>query len=428
MGVDFLWEWLGVPALVFLGAFFSWRSRFFQIRKLPSICKNFWDLIIRPQREEGGVSPVRAFFASIGGCIGIGNVVAVCTAVQMGGPGALFWIWVAALAGMLLKYAEIYLGIRHRIPNARGGYDGGPMFYLQHAFSSSWIPKFICALLCIYGVEVYMFSVVSTTLTENCGINHELVVFSLFCAVMLAGAGGVKRVGAVCSAVIPFFLMLFMGFSLWILATNASLLPSVLYDVITSAFTGKAAVGAFAGSSLLGTLAMGVRYACYTGDLGVGYASVIHSESSTQSPHKQAALGIVGIILDTFVVCTLTLLLVLISGTWNQGIAPEFMLQTALEQTFPQVTWFIPALIFLLGYSTMIAYLCVGFKCADFLSPRWGRPLYSLFASVAFLTFSYVDSTHALGVMGLTGGLLLLFNCIGIYRLRHQVEIKLDTP
>lgn len=131
---DFIWAYINFILIVALGLVFAWRSNFFQLRKFAKILKIFWGFYQKEEKSATGVPPLKAFFAAIGGCIGIGNVVGICTAIQIGGPGALFWTWIAGFLGMLLKYSEVYLGMIHRVKNANGGYDGGPMFFLKKAF------------------------------------------------------------------------------------------------------------------------------------------------------------------------------------------------------------------------------------------------------------------------------------------------------
>ena len=182
-----LWTYCGVPLVVFLGLYFSYKSNFFQIRQLPTVFKIFFGFFrARNDDSHGGVSPLKAFFAAVGGCVGIGNIVGICTAVQMGGPGALFWIWMTAFAGMIIKYSEVYLGLRYRESNGKGGYNGGPMYFLPKAFKSKWIPNLVCVLLCIYGVEVYQFSVITTSVSTNLGINNYLVMTVLLLLVIFA--------------------------------------------------------------------------------------------------------------------------------------------------------------------------------------------------------------------------------------------------
>ena len=249
-------------------------------------------------------------------------------------------------------------------------------------------------------------------------------MLALLAAILLAVRGGVKRVGQICSAIIPFFIVVYMAMILYILVDNASQIPALFGTIIESAFSGHAAVGAFTGSTILMALSQGVRRACYTGDIGIGYASVIHSESSVEEPGKQAALGIFGIFLDTFIVCTMTILVILMTGTWSEGYDSAEVVQRALEQYFPLMNVFMPLLIFLLGYSTMIAYFVVGIKCARFLAGEKGIIYYYFYAVIAFLVCSFVGTYQALSIMSVAGGLLLFINLLGIYLLRKEVEVK----
>jgi len=422
---DILWGYFGVPVLMILGIYLTFYSNFFQIRKFPYVVKTFIGFLRLKQTDERGVHPLKAFFACVGGCVGVGNIAAICTAVQIGGPGALFWIWVTAIVGMILKYAEVYLGLLYRVPNAHGEYNGGPMYFLQKVFKSSWVPSLVCLMLCIYGVEIYQFSIVTTSISSNLGINQLVVVFGLLGLVIFAGSGGVQRVGSISSAVIPFFVVLYVGMGLWVLFNNLTVIPTVLGEVFSTAFTGSAATGGFVGSSFLVAISQGVRRGCYTGDVGVGYASVIHSESSAKVPQAQASLVIFDIFLDTFVICTTSIMLVLVTGVWSEAPDGAMLVQSALAQYFPHMNYFMPFFLFLLGYSTINAYFCVGLKCAEYLSPKFGRPAYYVYAVVALFTFSFVSTYQAQIVMTIVGGALLLINCYGIFRLRHEISFEL---
>lgn len=418
-----LWEFAAFFIFSF-GLFLGIKSRFFQLRKFPKILFSFLSFVKPDEKNARGVHPLKVFFTSIGGAIGIGNVVAVCTAVQIGGPGAVFWVWVAGFLGMLLKYAEVYLGIVYRRQNEDGSYDGGPMFFLQKAYKSSWVPLLVCLLLCVYGTEIFMFGVMTDSICLNWGWNRLLVIAGLLFLILAAGSGGVRRVGTICSAIVPFFVALYASMSLWVIVQNISSVPFMCSQIFSSAFTGHAAVGGFAGSTLMMTISQGIARGCYSGDIGVGYSSIIHSETSLKDPAKQAGLAIFGIFLDTFIVCTLSLSVILLTGVWKESMDASLLVQVALEQFFPHMEFFMPLFLFLLGYSTMIAFFCVGVKCAKFLSPERGERFYYLYAVLALLFFSFFENRHALTVMSLSGGLLLLINVYGIFRLRKEVQFR----
>ncbi len=419
---DFIWGYPGLLMILLLGLWFTLRTGLFQLRKFPAICATFFRFMGTADDAERGVHPLKAFFASIGGAIGIGNIVVVCVAVQLGGPGALFWIWVVGFLGMVLKYAEVYLGVTHRVQNTQGSYNGGPMYYLQKAFKGKWVAILFSVLLCIYGVEVFMFSALTETIATNWHINRYLVAVVLLVLVLWAGLGGVRRVGDLCAAIVPFFVTIFIIMVLWVLLHNIPAIPGIIAMVFRSAFTGHAAVGGFGGATVLMAMGQGAARGSYSGDIGVGYAAVIHAETSTSHPSLQAALAIFGIFLDTFIVCTAAIALILITGTWTEPVEATRLVQIALSKYFPYMNLFMPFFLFLLVYSTLVAYFCVGIKCAEFLAPRLGRPIYIAYAILMMALFSFVDPTNALIVMTLAGGLLLLVNLSGIFMLRKEIR------
>lgn len=424
---NILWGFFGVPAVILLGIILSVQSNFAQIRNLPKSIKTFISFLRPTESSDGaGVPPLKAFFACIGGSVGVGNVVGVCTAVQIGGPGALFWIWVTAVAGAIVKYSEVYLGVKYRISDGKGGYSGGPMYFLQRAMGRRWVPYVVSVLLCLYGVEIFQFNVVTNNVATNFNIDLYLVVGFMLALVMFAGSGGVKRVGNIASMLIPLFVFTYVGMGLWVLVQNLESIPSIFNLVISSAFSGHAAVGAFAGSSIIMTMSHGVRRGCYSGDIGIGYASVIHSESSVVIPEKQASLVIFEIFLDSFVICTTGVIIVLLTGVWQEGLSGPMLVQSALGQYFPGMHYFMPFFLFLVGYATINAYFCVGLKCAEHVMPRYGRPLYYVYAITVLIIFAFLDTTLAQSVMAIAGGLLLLINSMGIFMLRKEVSFDLS--
>lgn len=428
-----LWTFFGVPIVMGLGLYLSIKGNFCQIRHLPSVFKTFFGFLsVRTKDNLHGVHPLKAFFAAVGGCVGIGNIVAICMAVQLGGPGAVFWVWVTALAGMIFKYSEVYLGVLYRVSNPKGGYNGGPMYFLKHAFRQTWIPKLVCLLLCVYGVEVYQFSIITSSISTNFDINIYLVIAVLLALVIFAGSGGVRRVGNISSKSLPVFVVVYVSMGMWVLLNNLSALPGVFEQIFVSAFSGHAAFGGFAGAGIMATMSHGIRRGCYAGDIGVGYASVIHSESCAQVPEKQASLAIFDIFLDAFVVCTTSLFLILTTGIWHEPMEASKLVQTVLAGYFPYMHVFMPLFLFILGYNTINAYFCVGLKCAEHLSVRWGKSLYFCYAIAALLLFSFMGSAQAQSVMAIAGVSLLIINGAGIFMLRNQISFNiapaLETP
>ncbi|MBA3815311.1 MAG: sodium:alanine symporter family protein [Parachlamydiaceae bacterium] len=422
-----LWGYIGVPLILLLGIILTYNSNFFQVRKLPVVIKNFICVFNGSSCGPNGISPLKVFFASIGGGVGVGNVVGVCTAVQIGGPGALFWIWMTALAGAVVKYGEVYLGMKYRVEDGNGGFTGGPMYYMRHVLDKPWISTIVCCLLCVYGVEIYQFSVLTNSISTNLGLNFYAVSAIFLMLILFAGSGGVKRVGSISTFLIPLFVSIYAGMGLWVLVNNIQQIPSVFNLIISSAFNGHAALGGFAGSTLMLAMSHGIRRGCYSGDIGIGYASVIHSESSTPIPEKQASLVIFEIFMDTFVICTTSVMLILVTGVWQEPVDGIMLVQMALSKYFPYMHLFMPLFLFLVGYATINAYLCVGLKCAEYLMPKYGRGLYYLYAISVLTFFSFFDTILAQSVMAIAGGFLLIINSWGIFVLRHEISYNLDS-
>lgn len=422
---NILWAFLGVPAVLLLGLVLTIESKGAQIRNLPAAIKVFASFFKKSRENEKGVSPLKVFFACIGGSVGVGNVVGVCTAVQIGGPGALFWIWLTALAGAIVKYSEVYLGMRYRITDSNGNYCGGPMYYLRQAIDKPWVSGLVCVLLCLYGVEIFQFSVVTKSIAVNLDISLPIVVTLMLALVLFAGSGGVRRVGSISSALIPLFVSCYVGMGAWVLFNNIDRFPDVFSSVFHAAFNSHAALGAFAGSTLMATVSQGVRRGCYTGDIGIGYASVIHSETNVTVPEKQALLVIFEIFMDTFLICTSSVAVVLVTGVWQEPLEGTMLVQTALGRYFPYMHYFMPFFLFLVGYATINAYFCVGIKCAEFLMPKFGKRLYQGYAIIVLTVFSFFDTSLAQSVMAIAGGLLLLMNSVGVFMLRKKISFNL---
>lgn len=425
---DFIWGYISFVLIVGLGGYFSIKSGFFQIRYFPQICLSFFRFFKTQKNPEKkrGIHPLKTFFAAIGGCIGIGNIVGICTAVQLGGPGALFWTWVGGLAGMLLQYSEVFLGMRYRIKNSSGSYDGGPMYFLPVAFKCRWIASVSAFLLCLYGVELFMFNVMTDSISVNWGFDPYLVALVLLIAVISVAIGGINRVGEVCSGIIPLFIFLYLGMGFWILIQEFSRIPEAFALIFKGAFAPQAAVGGFAGSSVMLTISMGLSRGAYSGDIGVGYTSVVYAESNTTNFKRQASMTIIGVFLDTFVICTMSILLVLLSDHWKSGIDVSLMVQEALGMHFPFMGLFMPFFLFLLGYTTILTYFVVGIKCAKFISPKFGPIIYYIYAIISLPLFAFVNPTQAFLVMSLSGAALLICNLLGIFLLRKEITFGLS--
>lgn len=426
-----LWGYVGLGMIISFGLYLSFKARWLQIFQFGKAFNHFIacarnkQCLVELVEEERGVSPIKLFFATIGGAIGIGNVAGVALAIQIGGPGALVWVLMVALLGMIIKYSEVYLGIKYRRHTDKNSYEGGPMYFLQKAFPKyPWIASIMAFLLCIYGVEIYMFDVVQHSFEVNFHMDSTIVMLLFLALIFLGVCGGVKRVGSINSVLIPCFVLIYLSMTLWVIYQEIHMLPEVLMMILKSAFTGHAAAGGFAGSTFILTLSKGLASGAYSGDIGIGYASIIHSETKFKDPSQQASLAILGIFLDTFIVCTCTILLVVVTGVWKLNMDSSLLVQEALSHYFPYTGYFMPLCLFVLGYSTITAYFVAGMKCAEFLLPSYGKTLYGLYGTFAFIFFSFVESRYAFMIMNIAGGLLMVINLAGIMKLRKDIVYK----
>ncbi|RZI46327.1 sodium:alanine symporter family protein [Rickettsiales endosymbiont of Peranema trichophorum] len=424
---DIYWSYVGFSIVILAGIFFTIKCKGFQFKVLMAPVRTMKELYESAQGQEHGTNPFKLYFASIGGMIGLGNMVAVVAAQLIGGPGALLWMWIAVFFGMIIKYSEIYLGVRYRVKNESGGFDGGPMYYLKAAFPKGYLGKLLPVLaavfLCIYGVEIYQFVVIVDTITEVFEVERLVVVIVLLSATIYTGFGGVNRLANICSVLMPVFMVMYIFMCMWVIIENAWQLPGIIFLVFKSAFTGMAPLGAFVGSTMLLAAQQGISRAVYSGDIGIGYDSTIQSETRSNRPERQARIAVFGLLGDALF-STMTILSVLVTGlVWNaEGLKASQYIATALATVFPYVKFFMVLFFFFAGWTTIIGYVVVGTKCARFLAPKYGKTIYLVFATIMFLTFSYADQSHVYLIMSLSGGALVVLNVIGLLKLRNQIK------
>ena len=419
---DFLWNYLALSFTLITGIYFTIRSKFYQIKVLFNVKRYFKSLVADSSKNKTGINPIKLYFASLGGMIGIGNLVAVISTLIIGGPGSLVWLWIASFIGMIVKYSEIYLGIKYRKTNEKHGYDGGPMYYLEKAFGNKVIPIIFCLLFCVYGAEVSQFLIITDTLTSTFNINRLLVIFILLSLVLLSALGGVKRLANICSLLLPPSLAIYVFIAIYIFFLNAEKIPGLLLDIFTSAFTSHASVGGFMCSTILLAAHYGISRAVYSGDIGIGYDATVFSESQTEYPQKQARIAIFALFTDT-ILCTISIMIVLLTEVWqikDVKLSDYIVLGLSTAVSYAEV--FMSIIFFIAGFTTIIGYLVVGQKCAKFINKKYGQIIYILYATCAFIFFSFYDQSMVMLLMSVSSGLLLIFNVCGLLKLRNQIK------
>lgn len=420
---NFFWSYLGIYLVLLPGIFFTIRSGFFQFKVISSPFTLFSELKNTLDNKDG-INPFKLFFSSMGGMVGLGNIVIIVTSVTAGGPGVLLWMWVASFSGMIIKYSEVYLGMKYRRPNKdESSFDGGPMFYLEHAFKSRFASMSICILLCIYGVDVSQFKIITENLAYTFNIDSTIAMAILLCLIFYASFGGVQRLANICTTVLPVFMVLYLVMCSWIIYMNAGKIPQMLYTVVTSAFSGHAPIFGFAGSSALMALHFGIARAVYSCDIATGYDSVVQSTTKSKQPEAQAKLSIFAQLTST-IISTLSIMIVLLTDVWHDTslIEPSQYISRALAFHFPHTGLFMTAFVFMAGYTTIIAYYIAGIKAAKYINKDFGYKIYMIYALVAFIITNFVSQSALIIVMSFSSGLLVLFNIAGIIKLRHQIK------
>lgn len=418
------WQYAFILLLI-LGLFFTLISRGMQFKLLGNPKHMFTfvkDKSLLNHEDSASVHPLKLLFSSVGGMVGLGNIVLVMLSVTIGGPGAVFWLWIAAILCMPVKYAEIFLGIKYRKKTKEGTWQGGPMFFLQHAFSFKCLPIISAFLLCIYGIEVSQFLIISDQISQSLNLNKVFVVGFLLAITLYASLGGVDRLSKICSTLMPVFIILYLFIGIYILIIYRHNFLNSIGLILKDALTGSAALGGFAGSTMLLAAQQGTQRAVYSGDLAIGYDATIQSESKVIDPTTQARLSIFGVFLDAFV-CTISVLMLLVTNLWQQKLdQPLDYVVKLMSDNIWYGQHFLTILIFLAGFTTIIAYFTVAIKCGNFISPKYGKRAVIIYAIFAFPFFSYYDQTDAVAFMSICQAMLVIINSLAMFKLYREIN------
>jgi AGCS family alanine or glycine:cation symporter len=297
------------------------------------------------------------------------------------------------------------------------------MYYLQAAFKTKFFAYAATILLCFYGIETLQFLILVDRIEHSFELDRTLIIGALLVLVLYTTLGGINRLANVCTILMPVFMVIYIGCSLYIIGSNATHLPDFFYLVLSTAFTGHAAIGGFAGSTMLLGVYLGMSRTVYSGDIGIGYDSIVQSETRIVNPRQQATLAIYALFTDT-VICLLTNTMLGVSGAWNtlNHLNPSDIVASVLSEYFPYSDLFMTILMFFAGFTTIIAYLAAGTKCARFLYPKYGKRIYLLFSIFSFIFFCNFSQEKVMILMSMTGGLLVLLNLAGIFKLRKEIE------
>ncbi len=327
----------------------------------------------REDRKEGEISPFNALMTSLSATIGTGNIAGVATAIFMGGPGALFWMWLAALLGMATKYAEAVLAVEYRETDEEGNHVGGPMFYIKNGLSEGWkwlgfVFAFFAAIAGFGIGNTIQANSVSDVLESSFGIPELYSGLVLAVLVALVLIGGIKRIASLAGKLVPFMALSYLFAGVLILLLNLTAIPEALVLIVDSAFTGTAAAGGFAGASIWAAMQFGVARGIFSNEAGLGSAPIAHAAAKTDSSVRQGLVAMMGTFIDTIVICSVTGLAIILSGEYISGQSGANLSVLAFSKMLPFAGEYIVTFgLILFAFTTLVAWSFYGEKSVYFI-------------------------------------------------------------
>jgi AGCS family alanine or glycine:cation symporter len=412
----------GVPMIVFLlgtGLLLTLVTGFAQVRFLGRALVEVLGKITQKGTGEGSVPPFQAVATALASTVGVGNIAGIGTAVAIGGPGALFWLWVSGVLGMCTKYAEIVVALHYRERDASGTMRGGAMYVLRKGLGLPWLGTLFALLtaLAAFGIgNMTQANSVASAMEATFAIpvwQTGIGMALLTAAVIL---GGIKRIGQVTELLVPFMALFYLAGGLVILVTHAGAMPAALALVFDGAFTGTAATGGFAGSTIALALRYGVARGLFSNEAGLGSAPMVHAAANTDHPVRQGLYGIFEVFVDTILICTTTGLVILVTGTWDSGENGAALSAHAFSTGLPG-TWggiVVTTGLLLFSFSTLIGWSYYGETGIVYLFGARAALPYRL-AWLVFIYLGAVGSLHLVwDISDTLNGLMAIPNLIGV--------------
>ncbi len=437
---DFIW---GVPAMVCIigvGFYLSCRTGFLQIRKFSYAIQTTIGRMFRKRNaSDGALTPFQAVCTALAATVGTGNIAGVAGAIAIGGPGAVFWMWVSAVLGMCTKFAEVTLAVYYRETNKEGDLVGGPMYYIKNGLGKNW--QFLAVLFSAFGVltvfgtgnatQVNTIKTAVNSALLSCGLISEgavktsnliqgIIIAALVALILL---GGVKRIGQVTEKLVPFMALLYIVLSVGIILFRIQALPSVIQAIFEGAFKPAAVTGGAVGSLFM-SMKKGVSRGIFSNEAGLGTGSIAHACADTRKPVKQGMFGIFEVFTDTIVICTLTALVILCSQVpvgYGQAAGAELTIQGFISVYGNWVSVFTAVAMCCFAFSTILGWGLYGARCIEFLfSEKVIKPFMVAYSLVAIL-----GATADLGLMWniaeTFNGLMAIPNLIALFLLSGTV-------
>ncbi|MEE0549666.1 MAG: sodium:alanine symporter family protein [Lachnospiraceae bacterium] len=437
---NFIW---GVPAMICIigvGLYLSIRTNFLQIRKFPYAMKIILGRMLKKREaSDGALTPFQAVCTALAATVGTGNVAGVAGAIAIGGPGAIFWMWISALLGMCTKFSEVTLAVHFRERNKDGDYVGGPMYYIKNGLKKHW--HWLAYLFSAFGV-LTVFGTGNatqvntiTTAIDSALYNYNLIsedgaaTLNLIIGIVLAGLialillGGIKRIGQVTEKLVPFMAIMYILLALGVIVVHVGAVPAVFSAIIRGAFDPAAVTGGAVGSFFM-SMKKGVSRGIFSNEAGLGTGSIAHACADTRKPVKQGFFGIFEVFVDTIVICTLTALVILCSGVpvgYGAAAGAELTISGFTSVYGGWVSIFTAVSMCCFAFSTIIGWGLYGTRCIEFLfGSKANKPFMLVYSLVAI-----VGATMNLGLMWSIAetfnGLMVIPNLIAVFLLSGVV-------
>ena len=367
---NFVWGPIMLTLLLGTGIFLTIGLKGMTISRIPYAFRQLFKG--REGSGEGEITPFNALMTSLSSTIGMGNIAGVATAIGMGGPGALFWMWCAAFVGMATKYAEAVLAVNYRETDQFGRKVGGPMYYIKNGLGKNW--KWLGMAFALFGslagfglANTVQSNAVSQVLETNFNVPTAVSGLAMAVLVGVVLLGGIKRIATVAGKLVPFMALLYITATLIILVTHAGEIPAAVVLVVDSAFNGAAASGGFAGATIMLALRMGIARGIFSNEAGLGSAPIAHAAAETNSPVRQGTIAMLGTFIDTLIICTMTGLVLIVTGVWNGESQGAAMTLAAFTDALPFGDLVLSLCVVLFAFTTMLGWSYYGERCAEFL-------------------------------------------------------------
>ena len=415
----YVWGWPMIVLLIGTGVFLTVLTGGVQFRYLGFALREVLGKISQKSAAPGEVSPFQAVATALASTVGVGNIAGVATAISIGGPGALFWLWVSGVLGMCTKFAEIVIALHHREPDASGQMRGGAMYVLRKGLGLPWLGTIFAGLVALaaFGIgNMVQSNSVAASLHASFGLSPAItgiVLAGLTAAVIL---GGIKRIGHFTEYLVPFMALFYLAGGLFILVRFASEIPGAFSLVLSSAFSGAAATGGFAGSTVMLAMRYGIARGLFSNEAGLGSAPLVHAAARTDHPVRQGLYGIFEVFVDTILVCTTTGLVILVTGVWSEGATGAALAGQAFSIGLPG-TWgniVVTTSLVLFAFSTVIGWSYYGETGIVYLFGARAVLPYKI-AWLVFIYLGAVGSLHLVwDVADTLNGLMAIPNLIAV--------------